>query len=229
MMLLLQALVSTVLLLTAVATTNDDECPCASLQRPNLRYKEETARWMMHSLHWGVLSTISTRLPGLMPFGNVYSFVDGSCNESTGIIYIYGTNMDQSFKDVKDNKAVSMTLSEASLANCNDGPLKMCRTVGFGDPENPLCARLTISGQLEVLEADDDELAFARDALFERHPSMEKWPKGHEWLVAKIVPTDLWLIDYFGGASILDIDKYFNVDMASMVKDDAEEEIAGRR
>jgi hypothetical protein len=208
-----------VLLETTSAEALDDEenCVCPILQRPNLRHKEETARWMVHSLDWGVLSTISTRLDtGISPFGNVYSFVDGPCDNSTGIPYFYGTYMDQSFQDSIENPQISLTLSEATFATaCGGYNLNSCRISPntYGDPENPVCARLTLSGRLEIIQ-EPDELEFATQALFQRHSSMSEWPTDHEWVVAKMVLQDIWLIDYFGGASILNVAKYLEVRLA---------------
>ena len=124
----------------------DESCTCMLLDRPDVLEKEKRARWMVHSLNYGVLSTISTRLPGSPPFGNVYSFVDGDCSSSSGVPYFYGTYMDQSFEDVKLNPSVSFTLSEASLPSvCSASPLKACTADnGRGDPELPVCARLTM-------------------------------------------------------------------------------------
>jgi hypothetical protein len=191
---------------------------------------------MVHSLDWGVVSTISTRLvntpEGLMrtsadesisskpvPFGNIYSFVDGSCNNSTGTPYLYGTYLDQTFVDFQNNDAVSLSLSEASLSSvCGGEALESCKIShdGFGDPENPVCARLVLSGVLVVLSKDDAEYNFAKSAIFKRHESMEEWPKNHDWVVAKIDVQDIWLIDSFGGASILNVDSYKKVDLLSM-------------
>jgi len=38
---------------------------------------------------------------------------------------------------------------------------------------------------------------------------MAEWPAGHNWVIAKIDIQDIWLIDYYGGASILDPKDYF--------------------
>ena len=97
---------------------------------------------MVHSLDWGVLSTVSSRLGdgengSPIPFGNIYSYVDGPCHESTGIIYLYGTYMDQSFADSLKNEMVSFSLSEASLSSvCSqrDG-IDACQLgTKYGDP-----------------------------------------------------------------------------------------------
>ena len=93
------------------------ECACELEERPDVSAKAETARWMVHSMDWGVVSTISSRLGGegspAIPFGNVYSFVDGPCDKATGVPYLYGTYMDQSFADTKNNEMIALTLSES--------------------------------------------------------------------------------------------------------------------
>jgi len=205
------------------------ECACELEERPDVTAKAKTARWMVHSLDWGVVSTISTRLGGgddtddddddddgspaavPVPFGNVYSFVDGPCDKATGIPYLYGTYMDQTFADAKSNDMVSLTLSESSLASvCPHDAIDSCMLGSkYGDPENPACARLTLTGKLVALLEDDDEHEFAKNAFFERHSSMKSWPEGHQWVIAKIDIQDIWLIDYFGGATILDPKDYF--------------------
>mmetsp|Transcript_3005 Transcript_3005/g.7091 ORF Transcript_3005/g.7091 Transcript_3005/m.7091 type:complete len:220 (+) Transcript_3005:155-814(+) len=191
------------------------ECACELEERPDLTAKAETARWMVHSLNWGVVSTISSRLGGegspAIPFGNVYSFVDGPCDKSTGVPYLYGTYMDQSFSDTESNDMISLTLSESTLASvCPNEVLDSCALGPSGDPENPMCARLTLTGKFVALEDDSEEYEFAKNAFFERHPSMAYWPTGHAWLIAKIVIQDVWLIDFFGGATILDPEDYFS-------------------
>jgi Pyridoxamine 5'-phosphate oxidase len=209
----------------------DSSCTCQLLERPEISEKAQTARWMVHSLDWGVLATISSRLTANVdvddrhndnaaratssppiPFGNVYSFVDGTCDKATGIPYLFGTFMDQSFIDSKENPMVSLTLSEASLSSvCTERDGLAACTLGtkYGDPENPVCARLTLTGNLVVLEEDSHEYEFAQRALFERHSTMEGWPSDHNWVIAKIDVQDVWLIDFFGGASIIDPASYF--------------------
>lgn len=200
------------------STSPSSELP----RRPDVSAKAETARWMARVLDWGVLSTISTRLEDgdsiPIPFGNVYSFVDGTCAESKGVPYVYGTYLDQSFIDTKHNPKVSLTLSEASLSSvcASKHGLDSCTlNTKYGDPENPVCARLTLTGTLVVLdsESDSDEYNFAKEALFERHSTMESWPTNHEWVVAKLEIEDIWLIDFFGGAAIIDPETYFGVSL----------------
>lgn len=214
------AKLAVILISMAVGTIahSEPECACPILDRPELWNKEELARWMVHSLDWGVLTTQSTRLPGY-PFGNVYSFVDGGCASSSGTPYFYGTFMDQSFIDLKANPKASFTLSEASFADvCGGESLPQCAIGNLakyhgGDPENPVCARLTLSGRLVIVNADTDEYTEALAAMYKRHEQMAYWPTDHNWVIAKLELVDLWLIDYFGGATILDLDAYRSVQL----------------
>ncbi len=207
-------LLLSVLLASAI---ENRECPCQVANRPPKNEKAATARWMVHSLDWGTLTTISTRIGDRnVPFGNIYSFVDGTCTNSTGIPYFYGTYLDQSLIDSMENPRVSLSLSEASLSSVcgNKDGLEECSLISkYGDPENPVCARLTITGELVVLGDDSSEYQFASTSLFQRHATMAHWPRNHNWLIFKIEIHDIWLIDYFGGAAIIPPEVYFGVDL----------------
>ncbi len=48
------------------------------------------------------------------------------------------------------------------------------------DPEDPRCAHVILTGSVSRVSANSTEEAFARKALFTRHPAMEDWPKGEE-------------------------------------------------
>eukprot|EP01034_Spumella_vulgaris_P030991 gene30991-38300_t len=165
---------------------------------------------------WGTLSTISVHLNG-QAWGQPKSFVDGSLTNSTGNFYFYDSEMDTSLQDIAANSNVSFSLSAAALGLCP--PLLL-------DPESPLCARLVVSGQFLPVD-DAQELTFATLALFERHPTMKNWPEDHSWGVYKIVLTDIWLIDVFGGATDVSVDEYYAVNLNK--RDDEEEEGDGKR
>lgn len=210
---------------------DDDDCPCADysiLERPEVWKKAETARWMVHSIDWGVLTTLSSRLPPGTPFGNVYSFVDGSCANATGTPYFYGTYMDQSLQDMVQNPAASLTLTEASLVSSCSGTdkniVKACSISHsdshVGDPENPVCARLTISGTLLQVDAGTSEYETMQAAFFQRHPQMQLWPTDHKWVIFKLIVQDVWLIDYFGGAAVLTPEQYFGAQLSAPVAND---------
>ena len=213
---------------TLVATENhkdgdeQSDCICGPLlERPPVQDHLGVARWLVHSLHMGVLSTISTKKGPTTrseaapphPFGNVYSFVDGPCQSSTGIPYFYVSPLDQSAVDATVNPRVSFTLTEAFLpATCRTfTEPAACSTVSQGDPENPVCARLVLSGNWVVLDplANKDEYTMARDGLWQRHPVMADWPADHDWQIVRLDVDDLWFLDFYGGAYQLNVDEYF--------------------
>jgi hypothetical protein len=215
------------------ASTTSATTTTASSSRPNWRDKAATARWMVHTIDYGVLSTISSRfvvedaestsnsnnnnaMMGV-PFGNVYSFVDGK--NASGTPYFYGTYMDQSLSDMQHNAAASLTLTEASLLSkspSDDTAMRQaCSIHGPGDPENPVCARLTLTGTLTEVPPESREFATIRANLLERHPQMNDWPIDHDWVIVKLVLQHIWLIDYYGGATVLDPTTYYNAAFAA--------------
>lgn len=173
----------------------------AAAEQPPFFKQAEVARWLAHENLWGTLSTLSVHLNGA-PFGQPKSFVDGTLTNSTGELYFYDSEMDESMKDIAADHRVSFSLSSASLGLC--GPDEQ------QDPENPTCARAAFSGSF-VLVSDTDEEKFAKRALFERHPMMPSWP--HDFDVYKIDLTEIWLIDMYGEAKTVDIEDYFAIDI----------------
>lgn len=158
-----------------------------------------TARYIAHNSDWGVLSTISTqeRIKGI-PFGNIFSVSDGPLGNSTGILYFYVTPMDDSVSDLKLNAHASLTFSEA------EGDF--CRQMLY-DPEDPRCARLTLTGKM--VEVPPEEVSFAKEALFSRHPVMAKWPVSHKWFFMRLELIQVWLQDWVGGTSLIPLEDYF--------------------
>lgn len=125
-------------------------------------------------------------------FGNPNSIAD-----LDGVPYIYASNEDSSFVDIALNKRVSFALSEAALTT-KDGSANItaCKIgVGFGDPQNPPCARLVFSGNISQPAVGSAEEVKAKAALFARHPSFKHFPKDHNFFVAKLNIDGLWLID----------------------------------
>ncbi|XDV30809.1 hypothetical protein PO909_033649 [Leuciscus waleckii] len=146
------------------------------------------ARYMAHYSDWGHLATISTQeqIKGL-PFGNIFSVSDGPADNSTGVPYFYVTPMDNTVTDLQ---------AEGDF----------CRKQVY-DPEDPRCARLTLTGKM--VEVGPDELDFAKEAMFSRHPVMKKWPPGHKWFFMKLVLQQVWLQDWVGGVSVITLEEYF--------------------
>merc|ERR1712008_86259 len=79
-----------------------------------------------------------------------------------------------------------------------------------GDPSNPMCARLTITGKLVKLAEGGSEFKQVKEWLFHRHAAMEEWPEDHGWLILKLDIEDIWFIDFFGGANVLKPEDYLN-------------------
>jgi len=198
--------------LAGLSLTNSFTLPTATPNPPLPFFKAKTARWMAKYLTYGVLSTTSTRSYGTTvhtPFGNPYSFADVD-----GQVYMYASDLDASMIDVflgngsiAPNPRASFALSEASFP---DRILSNCEIGGYlGDPENPLCARLVFSGSMSKVVTGSDEESKAKAALFERHPSFKQYPAGHAFYVAKLSIHEIWLIDIFGGAAVIQPSDYF--------------------
>ncbi|KAI1885363.1 hypothetical protein AGOR_G00219370 [Albula goreensis] len=158
-----------------------------------------TARYMAHFSDWGHLATISSmdKIKGL-PFGNIFSVSDGPPGNSTGIPYFYVTPMDNTVVDLRSFPMASLTFSEAEGDYCRKNQF---------DPEDPRCARLTLTGKM--VEVPPEELDFAMAAMFSRHPVMKKWPPGHHWFFMKLDLVQVWLQNWFGGVSLIPLDVYF--------------------
>lgn len=106
------------------------------------------------------------------------------------------------------NPKASFTLSEAMI-----GGLASCENSAGGDPENPPCARLVMSGTFQNISGTDEGVT-AKAALFDRHPSMAGWPSDHSWFVGKLDLEDLWLIDIYGGADDIAVSDYYSADIS---------------
>merc|ERR1719265_20030 len=141
---------------------------------------------MVNQVSWGVIATTNVRLNGTA-FGNPISLSDAL---NDGHPYFYVSQLDESMKDIRAQNQCTLSLSEASL-DC--AALKL-------DPEDPRCTRLSLTGALKNV-TDPSEHDKAQAVLFKQHPSMKSWPADHNWLIVKLDIQEIWLIDFFGGAS----------------------------
>ncbi|XP_060053939.1 protein CREG1 isoform X3 [Erinaceus europaeus] len=64
---------------------------------------------------------------------------------------------------------------------------------------------------VQDLQVNETELDFAKTSLFTRHPAMKTWPSSHNWFFAKLNITNIWVVDYFGGAKVVTPEEYYNV------------------
>ncbi|XP_019871608.1 protein CREG1 [Aethina tumida] len=165
------------------------------------------ARYVVHNTGWISLATISTqsKIVGY-PFVSLKSFSDGPDNNSTGVPYLYMTDMDVSGKDVIANNKVTIM---ASLAEES-----YCKTKNF-DPQDPRCAKVMMSGRLVKIPQSSEEYMFGKQALFDKHPSMKDWPTNHNFYVAKIDLEQIEVLDFFGGIKHVTIDDYFKANAST--------------
>jgi len=174
---------------------------------PSPKLPIATARWMVDAMNYGFLVTKSSRSDGSHigdAFGNPYAFANVK-----GVPYFYGTDLDASMIDLFQGKSsrASFALSEASypeaiLNACKIGTL-------MGDPENPPCARLVLSGEMSKVKVNSTEDETAKAALFKKHPSFKNLPAGHGFYALKMEIDGIWLISHYGGAAIIKPDDYF--------------------
>ena len=112
----------------------------------------------------------------------------------------FDSTLDTSTQDALANPKVSLGLTEATLpGHCLDK---------VRDVEAPVCARVVFNGEYTPVAADSDEGKFATQAFNERIPATATWP--HDFAVYKMVLSDIWLIDIYGGPSTVDIEDYYN-------------------
>lgn len=125
------------------------------------------------------------------------SFSDGEPGKGSGIPYFYLTTLDPTARNALKDHRASLTISEYPIGTC-----------GKVDPENPTCAKITLTGKLKVANGGPKEEIFAKNALFSKHPEMKDWPKDHNFEFFKLDIEDIFLIDWFGGPKPLTVDQY---------------------
>ncbi|XP_047314699.1 protein CREG1 [Impatiens glandulifera] len=169
-----------------------------SIYKPQPTDSVHFARWLVSQSSWGVLNTISSDLGG-SPFGNVVSFSDGLPNKGHGIPYFYLTTLDPTASNALKDDRASFTISEFPIGTC-----------GTADPENPTCAKITLTGKLKVVDGNNDEAEFAKTALFTKHQEMKDWPKGHNFQIFKLEIEDIFMINWYGGPKPVTVDQYLH-------------------
>ncbi|KAF0742213.1 hypothetical protein Ae201684_002878 [Aphanomyces euteiches] len=158
------------------------------------------ARWIVHSNDWATIATSSIHLNGA-PFANMASYSDGvgtSVENATGHLYFYLTPLDSTGKDVVKSPNVSVSITMAQLGNC-----KM-------DPQDPTCWKVVFSGPLLPVE-DNDARQDALEALFSKHPQMASWPDDHGFEPFELHPTEILLLDFYGGPKLIAPSDYYAV------------------
>lgn len=155
----------------------------------------EEARWLVAKDNWGTLSYNKADDP-TKPLSMIASYADAK-----GSIFFYLMGP-QSFD-------ACLTLSEAALEPYNNFARAACGVHGLSDPEDPRCAKLSLSGKIKPCESDES-CDLGKEVLFERHPEMKEWPSSHNFVVHEFTLTDLWMIYSYGGGSNIIPDDFLN-------------------
>lgn len=180
-------------------------CAAAGSPAPDPSNKAATARYLVHASDYGVLATNSLHLPGV-PFSNIFSFADGTPDNSTGNVYFFASPLDTSMHDLAVDPRCSFSLTESQI-----GTNLSCGSQHI-DPEDPRCARLTLSGKFADINATAEGWnGPAMNALFARHPEMTQWVADgfHDFGFYKLTIENIWLIDFYGGAAAVTPAEYY--------------------
>ncbi|CAK9070980.1 unnamed protein product [Durusdinium trenchii] len=160
----------------------------------------DRARWLVAHSVWAALGTSSVRRPG-MAWGNVRSVADGVGTNSTGLPMLYVPTPDPSSADLAADARAVLTMSEAGLPAPGSG--------SCGETEDPICARITLSGRLRVLNAT--ELLDAEERMKVKHP-LAPWlatggaHTGGQYFTIEL--ENITFLDFYGGPSNLTVAQY---------------------
>lgn len=122
-----------------------------------------------------------------------------SYGEQEGRVFFY------MMSEIPDSFPATLTLSEAAV-DPNQFEGAKCGPDGNLDPEDPRCAKLSLSGT--VSKCDDSTSDFGMNALLQNHPQMADWPDDHGFAVFELDITSLWMIANFGGGGYMDVADY---------------------
>ena len=136
--------------------------------------------------------------------------VDGSSyKESNGKPVFYVPTPDPTGIDISKNPTISLTFSEAALAERLDKKGKVC---GGLDPNDPLCAQVMIVGKAVVMK-DKAAVKKAENAFGMRHPLAPWLAKGGAHTGGAyytIEPEYITILDYYGGATEVSVEDYLH-------------------
>lgn len=175
--------------------------------RPAYTEPAKMARFVVHMNSWGSVASTSIHLGGL-PFAAVESYSDGPLGESTGRLMFFLTSLDATGADIQVQKNVTLSLAEVQLPGFCVGT----------DPEDPTCAKVSISGVMSPVP--EEGLEEAKHLLFSRHPAMRTWPVGHHFTMYELHVAHIRLLDFYGGAADLEPHEYFAANVSCSIADD---------
>ena len=189
---------------TEAVADRREHVPTPKIPRPNWTDYPKMARYLVHLNSWGVMGT--TSIATGHPWTNVVDLSDGPMCNSTGRLFYYLTEMDETARDVTKNPTVTFTVAEASIyALAKHG-------CGTTDDEDPTCAKMTVVGDLKVVPAGP-EAAYAIDLLASRHPQIKNWPSTHGFHPYELHIQSLNMLDFYGGMKHVSVSDYFGADL----------------
>ena len=163
-------------------------------------HNAEEARWVVHSSNWGYMST-TLYANASIPAGSVASYSDGAAGASTGRLFFYiMTAFAGGDASPTPSYAAALTMSEAVLDPADYGHAQCGSRAGV-DPEDPRCAKITLSG--DIIQSTGDDIATGKAALFARHPQMKEWPSSHGFSVFEMKISSIWMISNYGGGATI--------------------------
>eukprot|EP00924_Labyrinthula_sp_SR-Ha-C_P014983 maker-scaffold_9-snap-gene-4.12-mRNA-1 protein AED:0.04 eAED:0.04 QI:386/1/1/1/0/0.2/5/106/212 len=171
-------------------------------RRPLHTHYAEFARWLVSEGEWGIIATSGeTRSKDrnfAAPFSNVVSFT-----ESNGVPVFYLTKLDPTGLDLEISNYAAFTIAEKSLSG-------RCK---LSVAEEPICAKLTISGTISPMDKNDEKYSEYEKLLVNKFPQMRLWPSDHGFQVYTMEVMDLFLIDFYGGAPQISVEDYFKANL----------------
>ncbi|XP_032679469.1 protein CREG1-like [Odontomachus brunneus] len=160
------------------------------------------ARYVVNQADWASVATISTRKDTqTFPVANLISFSDGLIGSGSGIPYMYLTPLDYTAQDLAKDHRASLLMTLAQGSYCKDKQW---------DPMDPRCARIILTGKIKALNDTSAEYQFAKQAVFGRHPHLEKMPADHRFFFAKLKILAIALLDTFGGPTYINVKDYLH-------------------
>eukprot|EP00955_Chlamydomonas_euryale_P098318 365135-Chlamydomonas_euryale.AAC.7 len=125
---------------------------------------------------------------GQQLLGNVVSFATaGPDAQVPGRVFFYMTPMDPTLQDLRADARCTLTVSALQSEGCSM------------DPEDPTCAKLSMSGRM--VKVADEDVPAAKEVLFAVHPQMASWTGHHGFEVHSLDMNDIFLLHHYGGAA----------------------------
>lgn len=162
------------------------------------------ARWLVHSMEWTAMGTIST-LPAIegFPMVNVIAMADSEKGaQSTGNIYFYLTMLDFTAQDLSKKNQLTTLFSMDQNMMCTKQKM---------DPMEPTCARAMFSGEALRVAKDSKEFDFATKAMISHHPASVNWLDTHNFFLCKLNISSICVLDWYGGPHYITVEDYFKV------------------